>query len=257
MSSNGLLAAFRAGGSAVGGWCATPSALNAEILAAEGFDYVGIDCQHGLVGYSNLVPMLSALSGWGATPVVRVATNDDATIGKALDAGAEVVIVPMVNTVDEADAAVRACRYPPRGRRSFGPVRAGMFLNASAPDVVDEEVLCLVMIETVDALERAEKIAAVEGVDGIYVGPADLALSMGHPPAMSGVSKAHDDAVAHLKDVCVTRSIIPAIHTGSGEVANAALSAGFRMVTVSSDVGFLRAAGRAHLAAARANGPNP
>jgi 4-hydroxy-2-oxoheptanedioate aldolase len=251
MSVNRLRALLAGGGRAVGGWCATPNPLAAEILAAEGFDYVGIDCQHGLIGDADLPSMLMALGHHHATPVVRVPRNDPAWIGKALDAGAEAVIVPMVNSAADAERAVRACRYPPLGDRSFGPVRAGLFLNQAPPADVNHEVLCLVMIETVEALQRADEICSVPGVDGVYVGPADLALSMGYPPALSDVSPAHDAAVDALRQACAAHSIVAAIHTASGAAAHAALAAGFQMATVSSDIAILRAAARTHLAAAR------
>lgn len=251
MSENLLRQHFAAGGNAIGGWCTTPSALNAEILAIEGFDYVCIDCQHGLVGYDSMVPMLASVSRTGVTPMVRVPFNDTPWMGQAFDAGAEAVIIPMVNGREDAERAAAACRYPPAGVRSFGPVRAGLYLNQAAPVEVNQQVMCFVMIETVEAVENADEICAAAGVDGVYVGPADLAISMGVAFGVDEMPQAHTDAVAHVAEVCADHRIIAGTHTGSGADARRAIESGFRMATVSTDAALFRQAAAAHLAEAR------
>jgi 4-hydroxy-2-oxoheptanedioate aldolase len=251
MTANRLKQTLAEGGSAVGGWCTTPSAFNAELLAAEGYDYVCVDCQHGLIGYDAMVPMLASISRTDATPLVRVPFNHTPWMGQALDAGAEGVIVPMVNTREDAERAAAACRYAPEGVRSFGPVRAGLYLNRSAPADVNRQVLCFVMIETVQAVENAEEICSAPGVDGVYVGPADLAISMGVAFGVDEMPPAHAEAIEHVAKVCAARGIAPGIHTGGGVGARAALEAGYRMATVSTDAGIFRSAIRAELAAAR------
>jgi 4-hydroxy-2-oxoheptanedioate aldolase len=248
---NRLKQTFAEGGSAIGGWCTTPSAFNAELLAVEGYDYVCIDCQHGLIGYDAMVPLLASVGRTGATPLVRVPFNHTPWMGQALDAGAEGVIVPMVNTRADAERAVAACRYAPEGVRSFGPVRAGLFLNQAAPSDVNREVLCFVMIETVQAVENAEEICSTAGVDGVYVGPADLAISMGVAFGIDEMPPAHAEAIDHVAKVCAAHGIVPGIHTGDGAGARAAIEAGYRMATVSTDAAIFRSAIRAELAAAR------
>jgi 4-hydroxy-2-oxoheptanedioate aldolase len=205
--------------------------------------------------------MLQALRGCGATAVVRVPYNHTPWPGKAFDAGAEAVIVPMVNSREEAESAVAACRYAPEGVRSYGPVRGGMLLGDDPP-TVNRVVLCLVMIETVRAVEDADAICATPGVDGVYIGPADLAVSMGGSLAAMG-SHGHADAIETVRKTCGRHGIRAGIHTGGGAPAGAYAAAGFDMCTLSTDAGLLRSIARSELAVARAGGiardasPNP
>ena len=258
MTTNRLLDHLRRGGVAIGGWCTTGSPLAAELLAVEGFDYVCADCQHGLMSYDGMVPVLHAVARTGVTPLVRVASNLAADIGKALDAGAEGIIVPMVGSPAEAAQAVASCRYPPEGTRSFGPVRSGLFLGADPP-AVNRQVLCLVMIETVEGVAAADEICATPGLDGVYLGPADLAVSMGLSPAPGSPSPEHAAAIETVRRACERAGIVAGIHSAGGAETAGARAAeyvrqGFRMVTVSTDAGLLRAAAASGLAAARAGG---
>lgn len=254
MTVNRLRALFAEGGSAVGGWCTTPSAFNAELLAVEGYDYVCVDCQHGLIGYDAMVPMLASLGRTGTTPLVRVPFNHTPWMGQALDAGAEGVIVPMVNTGTDAERAAAACRYAPEGVRSFGPVRSGLFLNQAPTAEVNRQVLCFVMIETVQGVENADEICATAGVDGVYVGPADLAISMGVAFGVDELPPAHAEAIDHVAKVCAERGIVAGIHTGGGADARRVLASGYRMATVATDASIFRQAIRAELAVARGEG---
>jgi 4-hydroxy-2-oxoheptanedioate aldolase len=254
VTTNQLLESFAAGRTAIGAWCVTGSPHAAELLAIEGFDYVCADCQHGLMGYDAMIPVLQAVARTETTPVVRVARNDTGEIGKVLDGGAEAVIVPMVNSRAEAEQAVAACRYAPEGVRSFGPVRSGLFLGAD-PTLVNRQVACLVMIETITAVGVADAICSTPGVNGIYVGPADLAVSMGMVPSFgSSSSKEHEDAIETVRLACRRAGIIAGIHTGGGEQARARLDQGFDMVTIATDASLLRATARAELALARGAG---
>ncbi|MCU1459141.1 MAG: hypothetical protein JWL73_3233 [Actinomycetia bacterium] len=253
MSTNRLREKLEQGQVALGGWCSTASPFAAEILGETGYDYVCIDTQHGLIDYDAMWPMLQALRGTGATPVVRVPVNRTEWPGKALDAGAEAVIVPMVNSREDAERAAAACRYAPVGLRSYGPVRSSGLLG-SDPATVNAQVMCLVMIETVTALENAEAICSTPGVDGVYIGPADLAISLGVPLAEMGIAAAHVDAIAHIKSVCLARGRFIGIHTGGGSQARAYAEQGFQMCTVGTDASIFRATVRDHLAAARSTG---
>jgi 4-hydroxy-2-oxoheptanedioate aldolase len=251
VTTNRLLEGFRDGRAAVGGWCVTGSPLSAELFAAEGFDYLCADCQHGVMSYDAMVPVLQAVARTQITPVVRVARNDTGEIGKVLDAGAEAVIVPMVNSRAEAEMAAAACRYAPDGVRSFGPVRSGLFLG-NDPATVNRQVACLVMIETIRAVEVADAICSTPGVDGIYVGPADLAVSMGLVPSLGFPSqKEHEDAIETVRIACERAGILAGIHTGGGAQARARIDQGFDMATVATDAALLRTTARAELAIAR------
>jgi len=238
MKTSRLRERWRSGSGAVGGWCTTGSPLAAELLADAGFDYVCADCQHGLLGYDALVPVLQAIGRTAAAPIVRVPWNGPGDIAKALDARAE------------AEAAAAACRYPPLGLRSYGPVRSGLFLG-SDPTEVNAEVACLVMIETVQAVERADEICTTPGVDGIYIGPADLAVSMGLSPSFSVPSREHADAIEEVRLACRRAGIIAGIHTSGGEQTAERLAQGFDMATVATDAALLRGAAVAGLATAR------
>ena len=237
---------------AVGAWCMIPSPLVSEFLGVTGFDYVCIDCQHGLIGYDAMVPMLQSMARTGAMAVVRVPGNDPHSIGQALDAGAEAVIVPMVSTRAEAERAASACRYFPDGTRSFGPVRSGMFLTGT-PAEVNDKVVCLVMIETEAGVEAADEICSTPGIDGIYVGPADLSVTLGVPMSWG---RGDDDsrlieALTQVVSACKANGIVPGIHTANRGQATKSRELGFEMVTVTTDVGLLRAGAAEQLAAMR------
>jgi 4-hydroxy-2-oxoheptanedioate aldolase len=254
VTTNRLKSLWSAGTPAFGAWCSIPSPFSAELLGAEGFDYVCIDCQHGLIDYDSMWPMVQALARTVATPLVRVPSNDAAWVGKALDAGAEGVIVPLVNTGDEAARAVAACRYPPEGVRSFGPVRSGLLLGVDPP-TVNRAVLCLVMIETLRALEVADEICATPGLDGVYIGPADLSISMGLTPATMHESHEHADALETIRSACEAHGITAGIHTSGAEHARRYAEAGFRMCTLPSDSVMLRTTARRDLSVARSTNP--
>lgn len=228
---------------AFGAWSVLGAPFSAELLALAGFDYVCIDCQHGLTGYDRLVPALQAVARTNAAALVRVPANDFATIGKALDAGADGVIVPMVNSPSEAQAAVEACRYPPEGIRSFGPVRAGV-IGVRAP-------VCIAMIETRRALEDAPSICRTPGLDGIYIGPMDLALSIGVGLAGAFRNPAHIEAISAIRDACVAGGVVAGIHTMSGEQGRSFADQGFRLVTIASDSALVQSGASRALRAAR------
>src|SRR5690349_4326479 len=181
MQENPLKTRWKRGETVFGVWLAGPGSFQAEVLARQGFDYVCIDLQHGMMNDVTALPMLQAIALTPAVPIVRVPMNDFASINRALDFGALGVIVPMVNSADDARAAVRACRYAPVGARSFGPSR-GSLADPRYFEEANERVLCIPMIETREALEALPQILAVPGVDAIYVGPNDLSLTLGLGP---------------------------------------------------------------------------
>jgi 4-hydroxy-2-oxoheptanedioate aldolase len=182
--------------------------------------------------------------------VVRIPWNDPTWPGRALDAGAEAIVVPMVSTAAQAERAAAACRYAPEGTRSFGPVRAGMLLGSDTAQV-NRDVLCLVMIETVEGVENADAICGTPGVDGIYVGPADLATSMGVPLARMFEDPRHAEAVRHVQERCAAHGIIAGIHTNGGRQARTLVEAGYRMCSLATDAALLRQAAGQELALAR------
>ena len=236
MSLNRLRHLLAEGGTAVGLACHTGDPHVAETLALAGFDYLYLDQQHSVGGLASPVEMLRATARTGTTPLVRVAANDPVLIGRALDAGAEGVIVPMVESVGDAHRAAAGTRYAPDGIRSWGPTRSAFGLGPD-PAVVNGEVLCLVMIETAAGVANAKEIAAVPGVHGVYVGPGDLAVSLGLSPTDGPRDERHRAAVADICAACDAAGIAAGI-TGDPVTESAR---GFRMVTAGSDVGFLKA----------------
>lgn len=215
-----------------GGWCTLPTSFAAELVGTSGVDYAVVDMQHGLTGYSDLVSMLQAISLAGAVPMVRIPFGDHGIAQRALDAGAMGLIFPMINTVALAEDAVRSCRYPPLGERSYGPIRARLHIDIDT-EWVNQQVLCLVQIETQEAMDNLDGILAVSGIDGVYVGPADLALSHGMPPGKS--SQELDALLSRIVDGCRSLARIPAIHTLSGADARDKVALGYRMCSIGSD----------------------
>ncbi|HEY2812716.1 MAG TPA: aldolase/citrate lyase family protein [Acidimicrobiales bacterium] len=250
------LRAVASTGTAFGTWCTLPCAPITEQLALTGPDYLTIDCQHGLIDYPDMVAMLQAMARTGVTALVRVPGHDVGTIGKALDAGAEGVIVPMVNDGVQAAHVASACRYAPTGVRSYGPVRADATVGSTDTSVLDAHVLCLVMIETERGVEHADEICATPGVDGVYIGPADLAISLGERPG-GLIPGRHTEAVEHVLDRCRAHAIIPGIHAYDGATARRYAEMGFRMVTTGVDLRLLRATVADQLRDARATSTSP
>lgn len=233
---NRLRGILQSGGTAVGLASHTGDPHVAETLAVAGFDYLYLDQQHSVGGLASPVEMLRATARTGTTALVRVAANDPVLIGRALDAGAEGVIVPNVESAADARRAVAASHYPPMGVRSWGPTRSAYGLGTD-PATVNSQVLCLVMIETAEGVTRATEITAVPGVHGVYVGPGDLAVSLGLSPTDGPHDERHRAAVAEICAACDTAGIAAGI-TGDPSTESAR---GFRMVTAGSDVGFLKA----------------
>jgi 4-hydroxy-2-oxoheptanedioate aldolase len=250
MTDNLLKADLKKGVVAIGIWIVTPSPINAEFLALLGLDYLCIDCQHGPIAEDAIFSMIQAVARTGVAPIVRVPSARSDVLGRALDAGAVGVVVPMVNSVEEARVAVAACRYHPFGTRSYGPLRASIVLG-SDPQHTDREVLCFVQIETSAGASAAEEICAIPGIDGVIIGPGDLALSIGIEPSSWQVNGIHREARSRIQQACVKADIVPGIFTDSWQDAVAAAGEGFRLLSVSTDLGLLLAAATEGLSAAR------
>ena len=237
----------------IGYWCVLDSPISTERLAMTGYDYVALDGQHGLMGYSGILQNLMAVdAAHGPAGIVRVEANNTAVIGQALDAGARGVIVPLVNNREEAEAAVRSARYPGAGIRSYGPMRSGLRVGPKPADA-DESVLLLVMIETPEGLANVEEICATEGIDGIYIGPSDLCLAVGGRfPNDPEVKEEFEAAITRTLSAARAADKIAAIHTASGDIAKERIAQGFTFITIASDLTHLEAAARQHLAQATA-----
>lgn len=248
MIRNGVKQRWADGKPVLNGWLSIANSFSAEIMAAQGYDCLTIDLQHGIVGYDGAVPMLQAIRASGVTPLIRVPWLDPADIMKALDAGAYGVICPMINTRAEAERLVSYVRYPPSGVRSFGPSRALYSAGPGYAAEADGEILCLAMIETAEAYANLEDILATPGLDGVYIGPADLTLGLHGGRYAPGFDRREPEMIAAI------RSILHAahkagkragLHNGTADYAAEAVGWGFDLVTVSNDVRLLAGAAEA------------
>jgi 4-hydroxy-2-oxoheptanedioate aldolase len=245
---NPLLEAWQGGRTTLGAWAVLPGP-GVEALVRPGIDWVIVDLQHGLVGMDDFIALVPAISGRGAVPLARVAENDMTVIGRALDAGALGVIVPLVGNRADAERAVAACHFPPRGNRSYGPSRFAINTGSWEPSDV-ERVACIVMIETAEGLENASEIARTPGIDAILIGPSDLAIALGVPPATTHEDTKVQEAVAVIREAALEAGIVAGMVCTGGTIARRYVLAGFRMVVAAVDLTLLLDGVEAELRAA-------
>ncbi len=238
---NPVKAKLQDGGCAIGAWLSIPSPVTAEIIGRAGFDYACLDLQHGMVDYADAMAMIQAVELGDSVPFARVTWNEPGVIGRMLDLGTAGVIIPMVNTPADATAAVASCRYAPAGRRSVGPTR----IRIGRPDYfegADDYVLCIPMIETAEAVANIDDILSVPGIDAVYVGPSDLAVSMGvGGPGLHNDHPDFSEALATVVDSCRRHGVVPGIHTNV-DLVERRVEEGFRLMTVIIDVPTLQMA---------------
>jgi 2-keto-3-deoxy-L-rhamnonate aldolase RhmA len=243
-----LTASWEAGKPAFGAWVTSHSEAAVDVLARSGYDYIGVDCQHTLLSEGDAGRLIQPLVTAGVATVVRVSRNDPALIGRLADAGADAVIVPLVDTPEQAAAAVAACRYPPHGVRSFGPINAVLGFDT---DALEARIRCFVMIESAAAIDNLEAICATPGLGGVYVGPGDLSISMGTSWLRRPRPEEVMAAIGRVPAACRDAGIVPGMHAGSGVLAADLAGMGFRMITLMSDAGLLASGATRDLAAAR------
>jgi len=245
---NGMKTIWKAGGAVLNGWLSVASPFTAEIMAAQGYDSVTVDLQHGIVDYQTAVSMFQAMAASGVTPMARVPWLDAAAIMRILDAGAYGVICPMINTRAEAERLVSCVRYPPNGCRSFGPSRAVFSAGADYGSCADQEVVCFGMIETNDGFDNLDDIVSTPGLDGVYIGPADLTLGLTGRRYSTGFDREEPEMVAAIRKILSAAhaaGIKAALHCGTPTYAARAVEWGFDLVTVSNDVRLLAGAASA------------
>jgi 4-hydroxy-2-oxoheptanedioate aldolase len=248
MRKNKLKELFKAGKPIINSWLAVPSSFSAEVMANQGWDSITIDMQHGLIDYPNAVNMLQAISTTATTPLARVNWNEPGQIMKILDAGCYGIICPMVSNRKEAEKFVQACQYPPKGYRSFGPIRAGIYGGADYAKHANSEILKLAMIETKEALDKLDEILDTPNLDGIYIGPADLSLAVGEEPGFDkpNNSKAFME-ILRILDAAKKRNLLAGLHNGTPEYAKKMIEKGFDLVTVGSDSRYIASGAKSDL----------
>lgn len=227
-----------------GGWVTGPTALGPEEFARAGYDYVGFDAQHGYLDDADVARILRRTEHVPVGTVVRLPNADAAPIGRVCDAGADAVVIAMIESADQAAAAVAATRYPPRGVRSFGPLRASLGHDPAAHEA---RVGVFAMIETAAALAGIHEICAVDGLTGIYIGPADLAISLG--AGVVGATRHPDvlDAIVRIHRAASDAGLITGIHAGDGKTGHAMAQLGFGMITLAAESQALRRGAAEHL----------
>lgn len=254
MIRNKLKQIWSEGKPVINGWLSTSSPFVAEIMAAQGYDALTIDCQHGFVSYESATGMLQAMRASGVVPMVRVPWLDPGDIMKALDAGAYGIICPMINNRAEAECFVSYMRYPPNGVRSFGPTRALFAAGADYGQHADTEVLAFAMIETAEAMKNLDEIVSTPGLDGVYIGPADLTLGLTGRKYPTGFDRQEPeiiDAIQLVLKKAKAAGIRACLHNGTAEYAAKAVGWGFDLVTISNDVRLLAGAAQQSVAQAR------
>lgn len=251
MIANRLKQLWAEGKPTINGWLSIGNPFTAEIMAAQGYDSVSIDMQHGALDYSAVLPMFQAMRASGTVVMARVPWLDPAIIMKVLDAGAYGIICPMTNTPEQVAQFVSYLRYPPLGQRSFGPTRATYSQGADIAHEANDQILAFAMIETAEAMANLEAICAVPGLDGIYVGPADLSFSLSNGALTPGFDREEPEVIDALKTIaaaCKRHGIRAAIHCGSADYAARAIGWGYDMTTVGGDTRFLAGAAAASVA---------
>ncbi len=252
--ANKVKEVWAAGKVVVNGWLAIPSGFSAEVMAQCGFDSVTVDMQHGVQDYQSMIQCFQAMQAHPVTPMVRVPWNEPGIIGKVLDGGAYGVICPMINTKEEAERFVAAAKYPPRGTRSNGPIRAMMYGSAGTyQQTANDETLCIPMIETKTAVENLESILDVKGVAGVYIGPSDLGFSYGLHPTLDRTEPEIIKIYERIVKECDKRGIFPGIHCSGAAGAALAIERGFKLVTILNDSGLLAMSAKSHIAETRKN----
>ena len=247
MRPNRIKQLWRDGQCVTMGWLSISHGLTAEVMARQGFDTLCVDMQHGTNDINNVLPMLQAISQTDTVPVVRVPWNDPWMIMKALDLGAYGVIVPLISTAEEAARAVAACRFPPVGIRSNGPVRA---IHYGGPDYVanaNDEIVVMAMIETKEGIANLDAICATPGLDAVYIGPADLSFALDMPPRADNPDPRHMETCDRIRDAAHRHGIKAAMHCASAEFAAGAVKRGFDLVMLTSDLNSMIAGVRKQL----------
>jgi 4-hydroxy-2-oxoheptanedioate aldolase len=251
MRTNHVKARLRAGEPSLGAWLALPGVPVARALARVGFEWLTVDMEHSAQDPALMAQTVAAIAeGEGCAPLVRVPNNRVEWFKWALDAGAWGVIVPMVSTRAEAEQAVQWSRFPPVGTRSIGGIFAPYSFRASRDDYmarINDEILVVVQIESVQALDNLDAILSVPGIDVAFVGPNDLHAQMHLPPSSEGAEPAFVAALEQIKQAARRHGVPLGIYSSSGEAAAARIREGFQMVCATSDASSLAAGARQHL----------
>ena len=235
MLTKKLAEIWESGNRVVNGWLTIPNSWTAELAAQSGFDALTIDMQHGLADYSTAISMIQVISSKNVVPMVRVPWNEPVSIMRLLDAGACGIIAPMINNSADAKSLVRYCRYPPAGRRSYGPIRANLADYKNYLAEANKDIKVIAMIETKEVLNELDEILEIRGIDGVYIGTVDLSISLGlekHGDLDHPVLK---EAIDQILFKTKQRNLIRGIHASSSDQAIQLRRMGFNLITPYND----------------------
>ena len=239
MRPNTVKRLWREDKTAFGAWLSSCSTLAAEQMASAGFDWVVVDGEHSPADLLTMVQMFQVISGSETMPFARVHWNDMVEIKRILDGGAYGVVIPWINSKAEAEQAVAACRYPPIGTRGWGPYRGLLYGGRDYAEHANDEIACIVQIETAGAVERIDEILSVPGIDATLIGPSDLAMSMGLPPRADHPHPDHIAACTAVLESCQQHGVAAGIFTSGPEEAARRGQEGWRFVAMGSDIQFM------------------
>ncbi len=242
MRTNPVKASLKAGRPQLGTWLSLASPLAARYMARTGFDWLTLDMEHSPVDWEAAAMIFGAIADAGGVPLARVPFTSLENVKRCLDAGAFGIVFPMCNSVPEAELAVASCKYPPEGRRSVGGGLHALNFGATPGEYykrANDEILVVIQSEHIEAVEKAEDILAVPGVDAVFVGPNDLLSSMGKTPAMETDDPAFVDALRHVRETAVKNGVAPGLHTADALMAQRRLAEGWKFIAISSELGFM------------------
>ena len=242
MRQNSVKRLLREGEPQIGTWLSLASPIAARFMARTGFDWITLDMEHSPADWETAALVFGAIADAGGTPLVRVPSNTHENVKRALDSGAYGIIFPMVNSVDEAERAVAACKYPPQGTRSVGGSMHTLNFGASSSEYfarANDEILVVIQAEHIDAVGRCEQIFKTPGIDAVFVGPNDLLSSMGQTPAMDSKNAEFVAALKRVREVAKSCGVASGIHVANPEEANRRVAEGWRFIAISSELGFM------------------
>jgi 4-hydroxy-2-oxoheptanedioate aldolase len=236
MRPNHLKNVWKSGQPVLNGWCQIPHSLSTEVMCHQGWDSVTVDLQHSGVSEAEAITMLQAISTTDVVPMVRTPWNEPGVIMRLLDAGAYGIICPMINNRADAEEFVSACKYPPTGIRSNGPYRALMYGGNDYQAHANDEIVTLAMIETQEAMANLKEIVDTPGLDGVYIGPSDLAMSHGRPPELDHFEGPIVPLIARVREEAHAAGKVAGLHGASAKYAIRMINEGFNLVTPTSDI---------------------
>ena len=235
MKNNKLLDIFTSNSPAINGWLSIPNSFTAEAMSKMGWDSITIDMQHGQNDYHTSISMLQALNNSNTVPFVRIPWNEPGIIMRMLDLGVLGVIAPMINSKKEGEDFVSYCNYPPKGQRSFGPMRAQLIYGSDYYDNANDQIISLAMIETKEAVNNIDEILSIPNLTGVYIGPGDMSSSYGLKPQFDIKDGPVYSNIKMIVKKAKENGKIAGIHNGTTKYAKEMIKLGYQFVTVSSD----------------------